>query len=581
MVLWRIFYTGRRSEVEQNKGVNADISVRLRSLVLGASYGFTLSLFAATVVAASIAYDEGKASERFYALLGGFVIVFIAPWIGRYCSTRTTIQVLGGVAGLVVAFVSALYLQQGWGAVNFAWSFLPEWASGPSDNLVAQILAVTLPVLGATLWIAAVQKRGLLSLLLGALVGCGAIALVATGSRGASLGLLVAGGMVGYGWLREAALNRRFQSRWLWLLDGAVWLSVVGAALVYVALVASPKLDAQLGLQDASALSRLDLWRSSLPLVADYYFTGSGLGTAVMVYATYAYLLHVPYLYHAHNFYLHLALEQGVVALLAWLGLVATTAIYTLGALRIARRTMRIFLIGGLTGLCAFLVHSLFEAELFYSSLAAFVFFTPAALLWSASTAYEAALEGLQSTQFSSPLVGAGMIAGLMAPLLLAILVSGGTARWEANLGAVLQTQVELGTYQRPPWSFQDEVRRRLGAELKPAEEYFEAALALDPAQPTAHRRLGAIALAQGAFAQAKAHLLAAHAADPRDRATRQMLGEIYALEGDVDAAVQMWRGLDLSQGQLMVREWWYQAFGEPEQVEKLNNAIYAYQRLR
>jgi predicted Zn-dependent protease len=173
------------------------------------------------------------------------------------------------------------------------------------------------------------------------------------------------------------------------------------------------------------------------------------------------------------------------------------------------------------------------------------------------------------------------MIAGLMAPLLLAILVSGGTARWEANLGAVLQTQVELGTYQRPPWSFQDEVRRRLGAELKPAEEYFEAALALDPAQPTAHRRLGAIALAQGAFAQAKAHLLAAHAADPRDRATRQMLGEIYALEGDVDAAVQMWRGLDLSQGQLMVREWWYQAFGEPEQVEKLNNAIYAYQRLR
>lgn len=58
------------------------------------------------------------------------------------------------------------------------------------------------------------------------------------------------------------------------------------------------------------------------------------------------------------------------------------------------------------------------------------------------------------------------------------------------------------------------------------------------------------------------------------------MLGEIYALEGDVDAAVQMWRGLDLSQGQLMVREWWYQAFGEPEQVKRLNNAIRTYQRL-
>lgn len=100
-----------RSLVEQkNQGADADIPVRLRSLVSGASYGFTLSLFTATVVAASIAYDEGKASARFYALLGGFVTVFAAPWIGRYCSTRTTFQVLGGVAGLAVAFVSALYL---------------------------------------------------------------------------------------------------------------------------------------------------------------------------------------------------------------------------------------------------------------------------------------------------------------------------------------------------------------------------------------------------------------------------------------------------------------------------------------
>jgi len=59
------------------------------------------------------------------------------------------------------------------------------------------------------------------------------------------------------------------------------------------------------------------------------------------------------------------------------------------------------------------------------------------------------------------------------------------------------------------------------------------------------------------------------------------MLGEIYALEGDVDAAVRMWQGLDFSQGQLMVREWWYQALGKSEQVERLNDAIRAYQWLR
>ncbi len=65
----------------------------------------------------------------------------------------------------------------------------------------------------------------------------------------------------------------------------------------------------------------------------------------------------------------------------------------------------------------------------------------------------------------------------------------------------------------------------------------------------------------------------------PYDRATRQLLGEVLALEGDVDGAVQTWQGLDVDQGQFMVREWWYQAFGQPEQVEKLDNAIQAFQR--
>ncbi len=565
---------------EQGGSFAPEAFVRLQSAVLGASYGFTLSLFAATVVAVWVAYDEGRAIERFFFLLGGFVAVLTAPLLGKYCSTQMIIRMLGGAAALVGAFVSAIYLAQFVGAGGRAWNMAATWPPTPNPNLIAQLLAMTVPVLGAVLWIAWTRKRRGAALLVGGLLALSLTALALTGSRGAFLGLGAAGAAVGYGWLRRA-LKRRFQSRWLWLLDGAALLGAAGAALVYLAVIASSRLDAQLGIQDASALSRLDLWRNSLPLIADYYFTGSGLGAAVMVYATYAYLVHVPYLYHAHNFYLHLALEQGVAALFAWLGLIATTVTYAVAALRVAGRATRIFLIGGLAGLGAFLVHSLFEAELFYSSLAAFVFFTPALLLWIASTAYEAAMEGVQPVLFSSAPMGGGLVFGLATPFLLATLMSGGAARWEANLGAVLQTRVELGTYQRPPWSFQDEVRRQLRAELTPAELHFEAALALDPWQPTARRRLGAIALAQGAFDLAKAHLLAAYASAPHDRATRQMLGEIYALEGDVDAAVRMWQGLDFSQGQLMVREWWYQALDKPEQVERLNDAIRAYQRLR
>ena len=41
-------------------------------------------------------------------------------------------------------------------------------------------------------------------------------------------------------------------------------------------------------------------------------------------------------------------------------------------------------------------------------------------------------------------------------------------------------------------------MRRQLPNDLAAAEEHFQAALALDPAQPTANRRLGQIALAPG-----------------------------------------------------------------------------------
>jgi hypothetical protein len=39
----------------------------------------------------------------------------------------------------------------------------------------------------------------------------------------------------------------------------------------------------------------------------------------------------------------------------------------------------------------AFLVHGLFEAELYFGALAGLVFFPPALLLWSAASVYQAA----------------------------------------------------------------------------------------------------------------------------------------------------------------------------------------------
>ncbi|MBK8047616.1 MAG: O-antigen ligase family protein [Anaerolineales bacterium] len=71
--------------------------------------------------------------------------------------------------------------------------------------------------------------------------------------------------------------------------------------------------------------NRLILWRSALPGIQDYVYTGSGLGNAAMVLSSYVYLLHVPYVFHVHNLYLEIFLEQGVAGLVGFLGMLVAS----------------------------------------------------------------------------------------------------------------------------------------------------------------------------------------------------------------------------------------------------------------
>lgn len=556
-------------------------TLRIRNTAGGAVYGFAFCFLTATVVAVWSAYDGAGALDRFFLLLGGILAMLAAPVLGRYTSTWAAMAILAGFTALLTLATAAFYFSQR-AVVNLFAGFAPA-VNVPffSDNQAAQILAIGAPLLAALLWVAVLERRWRAAVSCGAVLAFVAAVLLLTGSRGALLGMGAAAGLAVYFWMRSAIQGRAYRKLlWLRMVDGLFLLIVVGALALYVAVVTSPELDAWLGVsaQGGSALSRIALWRDSIPLIADYYFTGSGLGTAAMVYATYTYLLHVPYLYHAHNFYLQVALEQGVPALLAWLGLVVAVISYAGGALLIADRVGRTLLVGGFAALTVFLVHSLFEADLYFSALGGLVFYPLVALLWIAATIYEPLLEGAYTGQLTGSLSGIGFTIGLCAPLLMAMLVPGSAARWEANLGSVIQTQVELGAYERPPWSFQDQVRRQLRAELQPAEMHFRAALQIDPEQPTAHRRLGSLALARGEFKRAKNYLTVAHAVAPYDRAAQQMLGEVFALDGAVAEAVALWQNLDMEQGQLMVRRWWYEWFGEPEQLERLNDAISAYQ---
>ena len=77
---------------------------------------------------------------------------------------------------------------------------------------------------------------------------------------------------------------------------------------------------------DSSSALRLAIWHSTLYLIADYPICGIGWGAFPLVYPLYDYFLidPKPTIYHAHNLYLHLIAEVGIVGFFIWIGIVFT-----------------------------------------------------------------------------------------------------------------------------------------------------------------------------------------------------------------------------------------------------------------
>jgi tetratricopeptide (TPR) repeat protein len=158
--------------------------------------------------------------------------------------------------------------------------------------------------------------------------------------------------------------------------------------------------------------------------------------------------------------------------------------------------------------------------------------------------------------------------------LVVGFLTPPGRAAVEANLGALAQSYTELSKYGWPEVPIQDALRRLDGADLSSAVAHYQTALAIDPANATANRRLGQIELAREQFDAACEHLAAAYQAMPQQRAAIQLLGECYALNDQPDRAAELWRTLDTSAGQLTLRHWWYETYlGDSENALRLNRA--------
>jgi tetratricopeptide (TPR) repeat protein len=327
--------------------------------------------------------------------------------------------------------------------------------------------------------------------------------------------------------------------------------------------------------------SRNDLYRDGLALIQDYPVIGGGLNMFMMLHATYALLLHVGFSVHSHNMYLDLAIAQGLPGLFAllWIWVVFVMILLQAGKLtgelwdKVANRGGWPFVAAAMS-LTVLATHGLLDDAL-YGTRASLLLFIPPAFSVSmlARLPQEQLIFG--EAPVSRPVIRlANLAAGgvFLAVLLLILIVPRWRSNLISNLAAVRQSQVEMGTYSWPEWPIQDELRRQL--DVGQSISGFERALALNPDNVSANRRLGMIELSLGEYEDALIHLQAAYAGASWDNASRQLLGEALIANGQVTDGAALWQSVNIAQRQLGVRLFWYQYIGDEQRVAWLEEGI-------
>lgn len=490
--------------------------------------------------------------QKLWGLLLAVVLFYNLATLTSVPTRRWALAFLSGLGAAVALAFAATH---DWTAEPALWepitrlgqaiqAPLPALTGGfINPNIAGGVIAPLLP-LAVGLAVEAQQDRrfrtwGLLT------AGATALGLLLTTSRGAAVALAGTLTLAGLWW----AAGRIFDpERRLTAFAGLTALVGSAAALL---LVAVPWLR-QGVLGSEAFLNRLRIFSQAALLVRDYPFTGSGLGIFPLVHSTYALLIHVPVLSHAHALPLNIAVEQGLVGAGVAIGILGGG--YWLGLRALTeRRAPQPILAAGLASLAVMTLHGLVDDAL-YSSRGVFLLWAPAGLVVAASGG-----RGSRAAQRRPPRnvwYGVGLIAAGLV-LLLARFGRPLLAAGNANMGAVTQSLIELPIYGRHEGSL-DQIRRR--ENMAPAEAYYRRALALNPEQATARTRLAQLALARGAYDEALAHAEAAWAAGHRDRVTRMMLSDALIAHGRVYRAAALVQNLERAEmrleGQAHARYW-------------------------
>lgn len=549
-------------------------------LVLGVA---SLLLFLLSAISGLlVAYDWAIACAKFFTLMFGVVAALCIAGVGRFYP-RAVMPVALGFA-----------------AVMLAGDFVQIRAQVPAPSSLVEQFAepviVLLPL--CTGWMISWLRRDavVIRLTVGGLCAIVLfwIALLLIESGDVSSGLALGLGIVVTAWLLAQRQTPWKRGRMFAVLNRLLIAAGIFAVAVYGWAILSPTAGDALGAWLPRFVpERLHRYQGFLAIVSDYPFSGSGLAVSEMVYSSYLFMVQVPFTAQAHNLFLQVAVEQGLPGLIGYVGLLLAS----LWALRqymsyspsysiaTAGNRANDYLLAAATvgSLVTLAVNGMLDADIYSGYLVSLVF-VPAGVGWGLYLARD--LREHQPYEYRKPWgvpssTNLAFLVGI-APFLLfvtAFFVLGGFSTAYANAGAVVQTRAELSIYNSQTWAMQDQVRRTIPEQLQRAESLYQAAIALNPYNVTAHWRLAQIAIAHGNYDVAEQHLAQAYALAPHHRAVRQLLGEIYAIQGKTEQAIQLWEPLDVGQNQLRLRQGWYEMIGDLRHAFNLYETVQIYEQ--
>lgn len=187
-----------------------------------------------------------------------------------------------------------------------------------------------------------------------------------TFSRGGYIGLAAGFGVWGAYYLKARISARAL----VWIVGGIPLMTLVGWPVI-------SRFISSFLFADASSIERFVLWEEALSVWGQAPVLGLGLGQ----YAEYAY----PWLgnslpYYAHNLYLDIGVELGLLGLLAWIAMLLAPLLAAWGR---AWQSGGVAL-GAAAALAVYVAHSVFETALFSLHVAVLLSFILALLAWEA-----------------------------------------------------------------------------------------------------------------------------------------------------------------------------------------------------